>query len=291
MQSLLLILSIGLLAVGGDNRKLFEIIPDHETLGNTIQERESESLSALASVADSSQAHFQKYYDAVMPYLKAILMNATDKANRMLRAKSMECISLVGMAVGKDKFRDDAKQVMDVLLSLQGSQLETDDPTINYMLQAWARLCKCLGQDFLPYMNVVMPPLLHSAQLKPDVTITSADSVADIDESDDESIETIQLGDKRIGIKTSVLEEKATACNMLCCYADELKEGFFPWIDQVAPILVPLLKFYFHEEVRKAAVSAMPQLLRSAKLAVEKGQSQGLYHTSSNRGVTQGTRD
>jgi hypothetical protein len=30
-----------------------------------------------------------------------------------------------------------------------------------------------------------------------------------------------------------VLEEKATACNMLCCYADELKEGFYPWIDQV----------------------------------------------------------
>lgn len=38
-------------------------------------------------------------------------------------------------------------------------------------------------------------------------------------------METIILGDKRIGIKTSVLEEKATACNMLCCYADELKEG------------------------------------------------------------------
>lgn len=38
-------------------------------------------------------------------------MNANDKQNRMLRAKSMECISLVGMAVGKDKFREDAKQV------------------------------------------------------------------------------------------------------------------------------------------------------------------------------------
>ncbi|RVX12993.1 Importin-5 [Vitis vinifera] len=233
------------------------------------------ALTALASVADSSQEHFQKYYDAVMPYLKAILMNATDKSNRMLRAKAMECISLVGMAVGKDKFRDDAKQVMEVLMSLQGSQMETDDPTTSYMLQAWARLCKCLGQDFLPYMSVVMPPLLQSAQLKPDVTITSADSDNEIEESDDESMETITLGDKRIGIKTSVLEEKATACNMLCCYADELKEGFFPWIDQVAPTLVPLLKFYFHEEVRKAAVSAMPELLRSAKLAVEKGLAQG----------------
>lgn len=31
-----------------------------------------------------------------------------------------------------------------------------------------------------------MPPLLQSAQLKPDVTITSADSDNDDDESDDE---------------------------------------------------------------------------------------------------------
>ena len=54
------------------------------------------------------------------------------------------------------------------------------------MLQAWARLCKCMGQDFLPYMSVVMPPLLQSAQLKPDVTIPSADSDNEIKESDDE---------------------------------------------------------------------------------------------------------
>ncbi|KAH7372426.1 hypothetical protein KP509_17G003600 [Ceratopteris richardii] len=233
------------------------------------------ALTALASVADSSKENFQVYYDSVMPFLKAILINANDKSNRMLRAKAIECLSLVGMAVGKEKFGQDAKQVMEVLLNLQGSHLEDDDPTTSYMLQAWARLCKCLGQDFLPYMSIVMPPLLHSAQLKPDVTITDADDSDDDIDSDDGSVETITIGDKRIGIRTSFLEEKATACNMLCCYADELKEGFYPWIDQVAPVLVPLLKFYFHEEVRKAAVSAMPELLRSAKLAIEKGQAQG----------------
>ncbi|GAB2222582.1 hypothetical protein Droror1_Dr00016701 [Drosera rotundifolia] len=244
-------------------------------LQNGKQMVQEGALTALASVADASQEHFQKYYDPVMPYLKVILVNATDKSNRMLRAKAMECVSLVGMAVGKEKFKDDAKQVMELLVSLQGSQMEADDPITSYMLQAWARLCKCLGQDFLPYMNFVMPQLIRSANLKPDVTITSADSDNDIEDSDDESMETITLGDKRIGIKTSVLEEKATACNMLCCYADELKEGFYPWTDQVVPIMVPLLKFYFHEEVRRAAVSAMPELLRSAKLAVAKGLAPG----------------
>ncbi len=41
------------------------------------------------------------------------------------------------------------------------------------------------------------------------------------------------MGDRKISIRTSVLEEKATACNMLCCYADELKDGFYPYVEQV----------------------------------------------------------
>ena len=54
------------------------------------------------------------------------------------------------------------------------------------MLQAGARLCKCLGEEFLPYMNVVMPPLLASAQLKPDVNV--ADNDSDAEETDDEEV-------------------------------------------------------------------------------------------------------
>lgn len=37
-------------------------------------------------------------------------------------------------------------------------------------------------------MSVVMPPLLQSAQLKPDVTITSAESDDDIESDDDRSV-------------------------------------------------------------------------------------------------------
>lgn len=36
--------------------------------------------------------------------------------------------------------------------------------------------------------------------------------------------------------------------------------------------MVPLLKFYFHEEVRQAAVQSMPELLRAASLAVAGGK-------------------
>ncbi|KAM5546436.1 hypothetical protein ABKV19_002471 [Rosa sericea] len=244
-------------------------------LQSEIQMVHVEALTALASVVVSFPDQFQKYYEDVMIPLRVMLLDAT---NNLVWSKSVECISLVGMAVGKEKFRDDAKKVMEVLMSFQGSQMELDDPTASCMLQICADLCKCLGQEFLPYMGAVMPPLLQFVQIKPVEIVTSANDNSDMDESDDESMETITLGDKRIRIKTSVLEEKVTACNLLCCYADELKEGFFPWIDQVAPTLVPLIS-YIHEKVRKSAVSAMPKLLLSAKLAIEKRQAQGCNET------------
>ncbi|MFS8011264.1 putative armadillo-like helical protein [Helianthus anomalus] len=49
----------------------------------------------------------------------------------------MECISLVGMAVRKRKNSETmlSRYVMEVLITLQGSQTETDNPTTRYMLQ------------------------------------------------------------------------------------------------------------------------------------------------------------
>uniref|UniRef100_F6HI02 Importin subunit beta-1/Transportin-1-like TPR repeats domain-containing protein n=1 Tax=Vitis vinifera TaxID=29760 RepID=F6HI02_VITVI len=201
------------------------------------QSLKEEALTALASLASSSQEHFQEYYVAVMPYIKVMSMQG--KSNHRLLAKAMECITMIWMAVGKEICRKDCQEVVELLISLQESQMETDDPMRICILEVWGRLCKCLGKEFLPYMNVAMPHLLQSA----DVCLCSL----------------------------NLLEEKASACNMLCSCAAELKEDFHLWIDEVADTLIPLLKFNLHQEVRMAAASAMPLILDSAKLAVEKG--------------------
>ena len=79
------------------------------------------ALTALASVADAANAHFIRYYDTVMPMLKSVLYNAHNKAEQLLRAKALECVSLVGMAVGKERFRADAQEVMAFMQQLQVS--------------------------------------------------------------------------------------------------------------------------------------------------------------------------
>ena len=62
-------------------------------------------VTTLSVVADSSEELFLPYYDQFMPSLKFILANANEKKYRLLRGKTMECISFIGLAVGKEKVR------------------------------------------------------------------------------------------------------------------------------------------------------------------------------------------
>lgn len=76
----------------------------------------------------------------------------------------------------------------------------------------------------------------------------------------------VNIGDQQsFGIRTCGLEDKATACQMLVCYARELKEGFAPYVEEVTKLMVPMLKFYFHDGVRVAAAESLPYLLESAQ--------------------------
>ncbi|XP_052308240.1 uncharacterized protein LOC127905216 [Populus trichocarpa] len=186
---------------------------------------------------------FAEYYSTVMPYLKVIMMTAKKELDHNLLANSVDCITMVWMAVGKEKIRDD-----------------TD--------MAWARLGKCLGKEFKPYMSVSIPRLLRSAKIGSYVLIP--ENPDNVDESDG-SIRALILGERKIWIKTKVLEEKVAACKGLYLLADELKDGLSVWIEEVAQTLVPFLNFLLNEEIRRVAASAMPVLLKSSKEAKQKG--------------------
>ncbi|GFN79969.1 importin-5 [Plakobranchus ocellatus] len=227
-------------------------------------------ITTLASVADTAQDRFLQYYDRFMPCLKYIMENVQNPAHRLLRGKTIECISLMGLAVGKEKFMQDCNQVMQLLLKTQTDQddLADDDPQITYMISAWARMCKILGKDFQQYLPLVMGPVLKAASLKPEVALVDSEDMKEMENSSDWQF--VTLGDQQnFGICTSGLEEKATACQMLVCYARELKEGFAAYSEDVVKIMVPLLKFYFNDSVRIAATESLPYLLECAKIRGE----------------------
>jgi hypothetical protein len=60
-------------------------------------------VTTIASVADTSEEQFVAYYDGMMPALKYIIQNANTEELKMLRGKAIECVSLIGLAVGAEK--------------------------------------------------------------------------------------------------------------------------------------------------------------------------------------------
>ncbi|KAH0640079.1 hypothetical protein KY285_036665 [Solanum tuberosum] len=189
------------------------------------------ALETLASLAISSQEDSAYIYDSVMPYLKVILETATKDRSRTLLAKSMECITMVTMDFGNQAIHGYVEKVTVVLISLQETQTEIEDPMRKFSLLAYGRLCKCLGEDFLPYLILAMPIVLKSAQ-------PSVSNSSDTDDSDDESMIKVTAGKKKIGIRSAFLEEKALACHMLCCFAAELKGRLLLWVNEVVSALV-----------------------------------------------------
>uniref|UniRef100_A0A7S1TKG4 Importin subunit beta-1/Transportin-1-like TPR repeats domain-containing protein n=1 Tax=Erythrolobus australicus TaxID=1077150 RepID=A0A7S1TKG4_9RHOD len=222
---------------------------------------QEQAVTAVAAIADAASSSFSPYYDTFMPLLKKVLsISAGRQELRRLRGKVMECISLIGLSVGREKFSQDAEQVMDILVRTQGRGLDADDPQSFYLMQAYARICRCLKEQFIPYLPYVMPGLLDAAGQKPEIEVL--DALEDGADEEEEGMETIKIGDKRIGIKTSGLEDKATAVGMIACFVAELGVGFLPYVESTAQLMVPLLKFFYHDECRSSAASCCPDLVK-----------------------------
>ncbi|CAF4508178.1 unnamed protein product [Rotaria socialis] len=86
------------------------------------------------------------------------------------------------------------------------------------------------------------------AAFKPEVTVLA-------DRDNDVEI------DDTFEIKATGLVEKASACSMLVCYVKEFKESFVNNVEKTTKLMIPLLRFYFHE-----AVESLLHLLDYAKL-------------------------
>ena len=88
-----------------------EVTPPHHTHTHTQLLQQGRKLvleqivTTTATVADTVEEAFVPYYDKFMPSLKYIMSSALGKDYRMLRGKTIECISLIGLAVGQEKVK------------------------------------------------------------------------------------------------------------------------------------------------------------------------------------------
>jgi hypothetical protein len=228
---------------------------------------QEQALSTIATIADSAETAFGQYYETLMPLLFKVLQEEQSKEYRLLRAKAMECATLIALAVGKEKMGQDAMNLVNLLGNIQQNITDTDDPQSQYLLHCWGRMCRVLEQDFVPFLIGVMPPLLTVASAKADIQLLEDEDQVDLVDQD-EGWELVPLRGKLIGIKTSTLEDKNTAIELITVYAQILEASFEPYVaETMEKIAIPGLAFFFHDPVRVSSAKLIPQLLNSYKKA------------------------
>lgn len=144
---------------------------------------------------------------------------------------------------------------------------ESDDPQSQYLLHCWGRMCRVLGSDFIAYFSGVMPPLMELASAKADIQLLDDDDqIAKIQQQ--EGWEMVPVKGKVIGIKTSILEDKHMAIELIVIYAQQLEGAFEPYVLEIMEkVSLPGLAFFFHDPVRVASAKSVPVLLNAVKKA------------------------
>ncbi|CAB4253038.1 similar to Saccharomyces cerevisiae YMR308C PSE1 Karyopherin/importin that interacts with the nuclear pore complex [Maudiozyma barnettii] len=228
---------------------------------------QEQALTTIAFIAEAAKTKFIKYYDTLMPLLLNVLKTDNSDDNGVLKGKCIECATLIAAAVGKQKFSEHSQELINLLLTHQNSLIDEDDSIRSYLEHGWGRICRILGDDFVPLLPIVLPPLLETAKATQDVSLIEEEEAADFQKYSDWDV--VQIQGKHIAIHTSILDDKVSAMELLQLYASILKTKFANYVkDVLTEIAIPSIDFYLHDGVRATGATLIPVLLSSIVGAV-----------------------
>ncbi len=258
--------------------------------GAVPAEVQEATLEAVAAIATVDQAEFaEKHYAGFMPGLKGILASASAHAQGnagALRDRAIECVGVVGAAVGRQLFAADAVAVMDLLVG-QLQSVQPGEVSFERMGPATGTVAQALGEGFMRYLPVLVPLLGRTTQLDVGFSMEDAadeeeDGVLASDGARQSAVLDVRgVGKKRITLNTYAVLEKAAALDTLDRYARVLGWRFAEHAEALPEVLLPLLQFQFSEAVRTSAALCLASTFDSLVEAAKRGlrpaaQCQGL---------------
>lgn len=219
-----------------------------------------QAVTAIAVIAGVIEEGFVKYYATVVPLMKDIIQKAVAAEEKTCRGKAIECISIIGLSVGKDLFLEDAKECMNALLQISSTKMDSDDPVKEYIQEAIGRICRALGDDFYPYLRSIVPTILSILSLLP----------KPLDDDDEDLTVKMLSNGQCIGLKTSLLEDQEKALDLLIIIIEVLKENYEEYIEVTATSLIPLLNYELSDDIKQKALTAVSELIDAARILSEK---------------------
>jgi hypothetical protein len=169
-----------------------------------------------------------------MPILKQFVMAATGEKENRLRGKAFECMSLLGVAVGKDQFKNDAQEAMSEMMKTHAMS-GADNVQKEYVKEATERICQVLQKDFAPFLPMILPSMLETLNL------TREDAEQTIGSQGDDDVSVFKIGGKMCKVKTIRFQEIAQTIHQINTFCKEIEGSYYDYVPDTAKALLPLL--------------------------------------------------
>ena len=220
-------------------------------------------INAIIALSESiSGLTISAYYDAVIPILKQLLDYSSSNKLDVLYGQTMECFAMFGESSGKEKFQDDAREMMHSMVHLE-SQFGENSLARPFLMRAWVRVARCLGTEFTPFLPLIMGNLLKAASME--LEIITRDIDEDIETQED--VEILEDDEGWAVVRSSAVEEKSAALNLVFLLAEKLQGSFYPYVESSIQVMVPLMKSP-HEDIRSLTIASLPEFVKSSAKAL-----------------------
>eukprot|EP00929_Paragymnodinium_shiwhaense_P039681 TRINITY_DN20823_c0_g1_i1.p1 TRINITY_DN20823_c0_g1~~TRINITY_DN20823_c0_g1_i1.p1 ORF type:complete len:1112 (+),score=385.09 TRINITY_DN20823_c0_g1_i1:71-3406(+) len=197
------------------------------------------AMELIGSVAAGMEGEFEDYYNVLMPMLQTFVSKAEGGSSSSgsvskLRGKVFEAISLLGYAVGRQRFAADFPKIMSTMLA---TPLAADDVQKEYIKDSMERLVKIMGSDFAPFLQGLLPGIYSS--INPESVVVAGEAKAGEAKEDEVAVETSK-GIMRV--KTTELEEMVGVIKLLSTIIKETGRAFYDCIQPTAEVLARVIQ-------------------------------------------------
>ena len=122
-----------------------------------------DALTTISSITSVIGDKFEPYFKVFMPLAIDVLKLEATEENVLVRGRAVECIGFIGTSVGKTRFAPFVNDVMSEFIRIFNSPDNAEGRVGNeYLLQGCVRVCECLGPDFVPYLQHVLPKIFQT---------------------------------------------------------------------------------------------------------------------------------
>lgn len=240
------------------------------------------AISAIAACASAALEQFTPFWEHIVKMLQQ-LMDVTGELIP-LRARALDCVGVISMAVGKDVFAPYFDYFMNK--ALESYHMQNDEPILREMaINFFGNAAEALQQDFAPYFETALGLILESLTnvdgAQPELDDSNramAQLMVDSDDDDDaidRNLGTVHDDEDRLpgeltGLhyvtNQGLVEEKTVALQALGTFAHAMGPLFVPHIARCMEVL-DVTATYVHPKVRSFTIYPMETFVHCINLA------------------------